>query len=99
MDTIVNLYASATGIWKKVAAFLPLVAGAGSILVGAGGILNELSSAANAAAALHVAQGLASDPNTAMVIAGLTALGIHSNHADNKAAIAAVPAVNADIPK
>lgn len=80
MDTLLNLAANVSGLWKKVAALLPLVLGAGTLLVGVGGVLLELGHAGNAAAALKVIQGLQSDPNTAMVLAGLTALGIHQNH-------------------
>lgn len=89
MDFIINLYAGASGLWKKVAALLPLLAGAGSVLVGAGSILIALSHVANAAAALAVIKSLtASDPNVIMIMAGLTALGIHTNHTENKNVIA-----------
>ena len=88
MNTIIGWIANLTGIWKKVATVLPMIAGAGSLLVGAGGVLLEVAHAGNAGAALKVIQGLTSDPNTAMIIAGLTAIGIHSNHSSNVAAIA-----------
>lgn len=98
MDFIVNTYANISGLWKKIAAFLPMVAGAGSVLVGAGNICVEFSKADSAATALHIFQSLTTDPNTAMVIAGLTALGIHTNHTDNKTAIAATQTPSVPIP-
>jgi hypothetical protein len=89
MDFIVNTFASVSGLWKKVAQYLPLLAGVGSVLVGGGSILLALGRAGNAAAAIHVIQGLsAQDPNVIMIVGGLTAMGIHSNHSENKAAIA-----------
>lgn len=92
MDTMINAYASVSGMWKKVAAWLPLLAGAGSVLVGAGSILLSLGHATDAAAALHIVQGLsAQDPNVVLVVGGLAALGVHTNHNDNVAAIASKP--------
>lgn len=87
MDTIVSILGKVSGIWKKVAAVLPLLAGAGSLLVGVGGLLLELAHSTNAGGALHVIQNLQSDPNTALIVGGLTALGVHTNHTSNVAAI------------
>ncbi len=87
MGAIINLYAGASGLWKKIAAFLPIVLGLGSLLSGLAGFCLEFGHAANAAALLALAQKLQSDPNTGLVLAGLAALGIHTNHQDNKAAI------------
>ena len=89
MDLIATIIGNITGAWKKVAAFLPLVAGAGSVLAGAGGILLELSHSANAGGALAILKGLQADPNTALIVTGLTALGLHQNHLGNVAAIQA----------
>ena len=36
-----------------------------------------------------VAKGVASDPNTALIVFGLTALGLHANHAATAAKLAA----------
>lgn len=83
MDAIINLFANLSGLWKKLAALLPLVLGAGSLLSGLAGFCNEFGHAANAAALLSLAQGLQNDPNTALVLAGLAALGIHTNHKAN----------------
>jgi hypothetical protein len=88
MNAFINMYAGASGVWKKIAAVLPFIIGAGSLLCGLGGICLELGHAANAAGMLDVLRGLATDANTAEVLAGLTALGIHSNHA---ALVAAQP--------
>ena len=93
MDTIISLYAGASGLWKKVSAYLPLVLGAGSVLTGLGGILGEFGHAANAGAFFALAQNLQHDPNAALVIAGLAALGIHTNHTGNVAAIASASGV------
>lgn len=91
MDTLINLYAGATGLWAKVAAFLPLVSGAGSVLVGAGSILLQLSHSGSAAGALNVIKSLnANDPNVILIVGGLTALGIHTNHQQHTAQLAAI---------
>ena len=95
MNSFINMYASASGIWKKIASVLPFIIGAGSLLCGLGGICLELGHAANAAGMLDVLRGLATDTNMAEVLAGLTALGIHTNHAANAAAITAPPATPA----
>lgn len=91
MDTLLNLYANASGLWKKVATLLPLLLGLGSLLSGLSGLCLELGHAANAAALLAIVQGLQHDPNTGLVVAGLAALGVHSNHQDLKAAVAGTP--------
>lgn len=88
MDMIVNACASVSGVWKKIAAFLPLLLGAGSVLSGLAGFCMEFGHAANAAALLKLAQGLQTDPNTALVLAGLAALGINTNHKSNAAVLA-----------
>lgn len=80
MNVFINMFANASGIWKKAATVLPFIIGAGSLLCGLGGICLELGHAANAAGMLDVLRGLAWDPNTAEVLAGLAALGIHTNH-------------------
>jgi len=94
MDFIVNFAASVSGIWKKVSSFLPLLIGLGSLLAGLAGICNEFGHAANAAAILALFQNLQNDPNTALVIAGLAGLGIHTTHQDMKANIASNTASN-----
>lgn len=88
MDKILNLIAGLTGAWKKVAAWLPLLCGAGSLLLGVGGFLIEVGKAADFASAYHILSAWQSDPNTALVTAGLLALGVHTNHNENKATIA-----------
>lgn len=88
MDTLINLYVTLTGAWKKVAAFLPLIGGIGSLLLGVGGFAIEISHAANAGALLDIIKGWNTDPNTALVSAGLLALGVHTNHKGNQTAIA-----------
>ena len=83
MNLILNLAASASGLWKKVAAILPLVGGAGSILVGVGNIAIQLAACPSAAAMLVIFKGLSStDPNVHLIVGGLVALGIHQNHMD-----------------
>ncbi len=101
MNWIINLYANISGLWKKVAALLPLIGGAASVLIGAGNVLLGLSHASNAAAALNVLKGLnANDPNVIMVLGGLTALGIHTNHQEHTAAIQAnALAIQAPLPQ
>lgn len=92
MDTIVNAIAAISGLWKKAASLLPLLVGAGSVLVGAGNIALALGHAADAAAALHIIQGLgAGDPNVMLIVGGLTALGVHTNHQDVVAQVQAAP--------
>lgn len=91
MNALIDMYANASGIWKKIATVLPFVIGAGSLLCGLGGICFELGHAANAAAMLDVLRGLSTDPNTAEVLAGLAALGIHTNHQTVAAAQTATP--------
>lgn len=91
MEKIVSFLAAVTGVWKRIAAALPLLAGAGSVLLGAGGLLVEISHAPNGGAIFHILQNLTSDPNAGLIMAGLTALGIHSNHASNVAALKAIP--------
>jgi hypothetical protein len=89
MDFITNTIASVTGIWKKIASVLPLIAGAGGVLVGSGSILIQISHSGSASAALHIIQSLnQNDPNVMMIAGGLLALGIHTNHQENKASIA-----------
>ena len=83
MDIMINLYASLTGAWKKVAHFLPLVIGAGTLLTGIAGFLLEIGHSANASGLLHILQNIQSDPNTALILAGLGALGVHTNHTNN----------------
>lgn len=86
MDTIINMYAAATGLWKKVASFLPLAYGAGSVLVGAGSILVQLGHSASAADALHMLGSLdKTNPNVVLIGTGLLALGVHTNHSENAA--------------
>jgi len=48
-----------------------------------GGLGLEIGHAANAAALLTIMQGLKSDPNVGLIIAGLGALGVHVNHSAN----------------
>lgn len=88
MNFLVNLYTNATGIWKKVASWLPLISGAASVLIGLGNILLKVGHSQNAGDALNILKSLTpTDPNVMMIAGGLTALGIHSNHQDNVAAI------------
>lgn len=87
MGTLVNLFASVSGIWKKAASFMPLILGVGSLLGGLAGFCNEMGHAKDAAALLAILQGVSNDPNSALVLAGLGALGIHTNHAANAAAL------------
>lgn len=89
MDTIINMYAAATGLWKKVAAMLPLAYGAGSVLVGAGSILVQLGHSASTADALHLLGSLdKTNPNVVLIGTGLLALGVHTNHSENAAKLA-----------
>ena len=87
MGTLINLYANASGLWKKAASFLPLILGIGSLLGGLAGFCNEFGHAKDAASLLAVLQGISNDPNSALVLAGLGALGIHTNHAANAATL------------
>jgi hypothetical protein len=98
MDSIVNMYASASGLWKKIAVVMPYVVGLGTLLAGLSGLCLEFGHAANAAAMLTIAQGLQHDPNVALCAAGLAALGIHEQHKTVTAAIVdsnSVPLPNA----
>jgi hypothetical protein len=83
VNTLINLWANANGIWQKISSVLPFVIGVGTLLCGLGGFCLEFGHAANAAAVLAIIQGLKSDPNVGLIIAGLGALGIHTNHAAN----------------
>lgn len=83
MNTIINLYANVTGLWKKVSYWLPLICGVGSILTGLGSLLMRLGHSGSASAALHVLSNLdQSDPNVVLIIGGLAALGVHTNNAN-----------------
>jgi hypothetical protein len=85
---MINLYANMTGLWKKIAGWLPLIIGLGTLLSGISGLLLELGHAANVTAILNIFKNLQSDSNTALIIAGLGALGIHTNHASTTAVLA-----------
>lgn len=99
MGTLINLYASASGLWKKVAALLPLALGLGSLLSGVAGILLEVGHANNASGLLALVQGLQNDPNTALIVAGLAALGINTNHSVTAAKVEEHAAVIEEIKK
>lgn len=89
MDTLASLYASVSGLWGKVARYLPLLSGAASVLGGAAQVLTEISRAQNAGQVLAIFQNLHHDPGVGMIAAGLAVLGLHANH---QAVIAAVSA-------
>lgn len=85
METLITLWTEANGFWQKIAAFLPLVIGIGTLLSGLGGFCLEFGHAANAAAVFTLLKSIQSDPNMGLVLAGLGALGVHLNHATNVA--------------
>ena len=89
MNTLINLWASANGIWQKISSVLPFVIGVGTLLCGLGGFCLEFGHAENAAAMLTILKNINSDPNAGLVIAGLGALGVHVNHSANVAAVQA----------
>jgi Na+/glutamate symporter len=87
MDTILGWIANATGIWRKVAGYLPLILGVGTLLSGLAGFCLEFGHAQNATVVLTLLKNLQSDPNMGLVVAGLAALGVHTNHAAHAEAI------------
>ncbi|SRR5258707_8473067 len=102
MDTLINLYANVTGLWKKISYWLPLICGVGSILTGLGSLLLRLGHAGSAAVAFSILSNLnQNDPNVMLIIGGLAALGIHTNQASLHAQVKdsnSVPLPNAPQP-
>lgn len=71
-----------SGLWKKVATWLPYLGGLGSLLTGVASICVKASHAPDAAALVALAKGLAdpTNPDAMLIMAGATVLGLHTNH-------------------
>lgn len=79
MNTLASLYASASGLWAKIALILPKLSGLASVLTGAGMVVSEAARAQNAGQLLALAQNFHHDPGVGLIVAGLTALGYHAH--------------------